>query len=210
MARTVSSPAAALPPAPQIVDQLPPDDLPEANNWGADYVDIQPDWRLHVTVPLLKSGGYQLKTTDPQVNGNTITLAANGDLEGYETDFYSVQPREGGGVRIEFASSVATKNGQAAPQSRPSLVLFELPPSAKFVRLLYSLQRGREQSDHGMAILAADEMSALEAHTLDLQKGRSRCESDEHKFCYWIPTGIAVVPEVRKKGSGADFWEPAR
>jgi hypothetical protein len=163
-----------------------------------------------VTVPLLRSGGYQLKTTAPAVTGNTISLSADKDLVGLEVDFYSFQSREGGGVRIEFVYGEVRKNGQTNSQSRPGTVLFQVPPNLKFLRLVYSVQTGRGELDHGMAFLAADEMSSLETSTRKLQINPNNCNNDEHTYCSWIPAGVAVVPEVRTKGIKADTWDPVR
>jgi hypothetical protein len=211
VARSVASPPApALPVAPQIADQTPPDLPPSGDSWAAGYIDLQADWRLRLTVPLLRSGGYQLKATAPALNGNTISLSADKDLEGLEIDFYSVQPREGGGVRIEFVYGEVSKNDQTIPQSRPGGVFFQPPPNLKFLRLVYSVQTGRGESDHGMAFLAADEMSTLETSTRKLQINPNSCNNDEHNYCSWIPAGVAVVPQVRTKGIGADTWDPVR
>jgi len=163
-----------------------------------------------VTIPLLRSGGYQLKTTAPALTGNTISLSADKDLEGFEIDFYSFQPREGGGVRIEFVYGEVRKNDQTISQSRPGTVLFQVPPNLKFLRLVYSVQMARGESDHGMAFLAADEMSTLETSTRELQINPNSCNKDEHTYCSWIPPGVAVVPEVRTKGIRADTWDPVR
>ncbi len=211
VARSVAShPATPLPAAPQIADQTPSDLPPLGDSWDADYIDLQADWRLRVTVPLLRSGGYQLKTTAPALTGNTISLSADKDLEGFEIDFFSVQPREGGGVRIEFVYGEVRKNDQTVPQSRPGTVLFQVPPALKFLRLVYSVQMVRGELDHGMAFLAADEMSSLETSTRKLQINPNNCNNDEHIYCCWIPAGVAVVPEVRTKGIKADTWDPVR
>ena len=71
--------------------------------------------------PLLKSGGFKLRTLVPEVSGNTVTLSDGGELEGYETAFYAVSPHPKGGGRISFASAEVTKKGVSVPQPRPVL-----------------------------------------------------------------------------------------
>src|SRR6478672_5155227 len=64
-----------------------------ANN---DYLDIQAGWRLTAVTPVLKSGGYVLKTTDKPTSGNGFTLSAGTDFVGYEVAHYDVKGQRQG------------------------------------------------------------------------------------------------------------------
>ena len=170
----------------------------------SDYVDLRAGERLCVITPLLKSGGYEVKSAVQEVGGNTVTLLA-ADLEGYETAYYSVRTRQGGGVRIEFSAAEVTKDGATVPQPRPSAFRFEVPPAARLVRLLYLVRVSR--ADHDMAVISADEERALGALTDAVRARPEACRSEAHAFCSWVPRGIAVRPEQQ---DGAGGWVPVR
>lgn len=210
--RTPEQPATAPLPAPPDLAPQSADlsqTLPSsAANSDADYVELRTGWRLCIVTPLLKSGGYQVKVADEQVSGNTIRFSAGEDLRGYETVFYSVRPEGTGGGRLEFTSAEVTKNGEKVQQPGPHAPLFLLPPNMRFVRLIWT--KRVSQADHNMAVVAADEPSALDILTHEVQMGQSTCKSDAHSFCFWVPTGIAVRPEVRRTAGGAEYWAPAR
>src|SRR5882757_4847722 len=81
------------------------------NNGSSGYVDLQPGWWIRVVTPVLKSGGYKLQFKGEQQEGNKIVVSAGDDFVGYETSYYSVKERKGGGVRVKFSSAAITKQG---------------------------------------------------------------------------------------------------
>jgi hypothetical protein len=168
------------------------------------FLDLRPGWRLRVVTPLLKSGGFALRTFSPEASGNTVTLSTGGELEGYETAFYAVAPHPQGGVRISFDSAEVTKQGVSAPQPRPTLPLFNLPSSARFVRLVFLTRVS--QADHDMAVLAAGDIAALDRLAAEFQSNPRACAAAGRNYCAWIPLGIAVRPEA----PGAGPWDPVR
>jgi len=121
-----------------------------ANN---DYLDIQAGWRLTAVTPILKSGGYVLKTTDKPTGGNGFTLSAGTDFVGYEVAHYDVKGQRGGRVRVEFNSAEVTKDGQTQPQPQSIAPLFQVARQANYLRLIYLIRIS--QADHNMAIVAA-------------------------------------------------------
>jgi len=157
---------------------------------------------------LLKSGGYKLRAAGEQVSGNTLTVAAGDELEGFETATYAVEPKAGGGVQIAFVNAEATRKGQSAPQPIPVMPLFRLPSDARFVRLLYLTRVSA--ADHDMAVVAAGNTGALERLTAEVQASQLACKTDSQAFCEWIPPGIAVRPETRTSEGGAEQWKPVR
>ncbi len=79
---------------------------------NSDYIDIQAGWRLTAVTPILKSGGYVLKSLDQHIGGNAITLSADPDFIGYEVAHYAVIGQRSGRVRVEFSSAEVSKDGK--------------------------------------------------------------------------------------------------
>ena len=149
-----------------------------------DYIDLQPGWRLRVVTPVLKSGGYELA-------------------------YYAVRSRIGTGVRLQFLSAEITQEGQKSARSRPLAPLFQLPRSAKYVRLIFLTRVSR--ADHDMAVVASREsydLDALTRRVLDDPAGA--CKSEDRSYCAWVPRGIAVAPELQRTVDGVGQWVPAR
>ena len=172
------------------------------------YVDLQPGWRLRVIVPLTKSGSFKVAPTQESTVGNAITFRVGDDFIGYETAYYAVQGRGRTGVRIAFVAAEDTKNGVTHAQPVPSVQLFQLPHEVKYVRLIYVTRKS--QSDHEMAVLAAKNQVVLDSLTAQVQENPALCRDTHQGSCSWIPTGIAVRPEVRKNDGGVEAWMPVR
>lgn len=172
---------------------------------GPSFIDLQPGWRLRVVTPILKSGGYRLKSISQKVEGNNVTLTAGDDFLGYEVAYYSITARHG----VEFVSAETTRNGHARPQPRPVAQLFQLPRGMRHVRLVYLVRVS--QADHDMAVVAATDMEALESLTRRVESYPTEaCHGERGVFCAWIPVGIAVVPQFQKPVDGGVEWVPAR
>jgi hypothetical protein len=155
-----------------------------------DYMDLEPEWKLRIVVPLLKSGGFRPAVTAQQTDGNTISLSA-ADLLGYEVSHYLV--KGAGRVRLAFVSAEATRDGKTVPEAHAPTLPFSLPQRREHIRLVYLVRVS--QADHNMAIVASERLDALNAFTKRLQENPSICEEKEGIFCSWVPAGIAVRPE---------------
>lgn len=177
-----------------------------ANN---DYLDIQAGWRLTAVTPILKSGGYVLKTPDkPTISGNGFTLSAGTDFVGYEVAHYEVIGQRGGRVRVEFNSAEVTKEGKTQPAPQSIAPLFEAARRPIYLRLIYLIRISH--ADHNMAVVAARKIDALEAITRQIQTNPADgCKVDRSASCVWIPDGIAVRAEVRKTVDGVEKWVDA-
>ncbi len=176
-----------------------------ANN---DYLDIRAGWRLTAVTPILKSGGYVLKTPDKPPSSNGFTLSAGTDFEGYEVAHYDVKGQRGGRVRVEFNSAEVTKEGKTQPQPQSIAPLFQVARRANYLRLIYLIRIS--QADHNMAVVAARRIDALDAITRQIQTNPADgCKVDRHASCVWIPDGIAVRAEVLKTVEGAEKWVDA-
>jgi hypothetical protein len=175
-----------------------------ANN---DYLDIHPGWRLTAVTPMLKSGGYVLKTPDKPASSN-FTLSAGTDFVGYEVAHYEVKGQRGGRVRVEFVSAEVTKDGKTQPQPQSIAPLFQVARQPGYLRLIYLIRIS--QADHNMAVVAARKMDALDALTRQIQTNPAEgCKVDRHASCAWIPDGIAVRAEVLKTVDGVEKWVDA-
>lgn len=168
------------------------------------YIDLEPGWRLRVVTPILKSGGYRLRTAEPAVTGNTVSLSVGDEFQGYEVAYYSVN-RHG----LRFASAEITRNGQTAPQPEPVAHLFQLPRGIRHVRLIYLTRVSL--ADHDMAVVAARDLTNLEARTRRVEASPAQgCREGEGSYCAWIPAGIAVVPQFPGMVNGTVEWAAAR
>lgn len=173
------------------------------------YIDLQPDWRVRVVVPILKSGGYVLRELATQTDGKTVTVDTGGDFLGYEIAYYTVQGRRGGGVRIDFASAEGTRSGVTASETKSIAPLFQLPRGVRYVRLIYLIRVS--QVDHDMAVAAARDIGSLNALTLRVQANPGKaCRDGRDEWCSWVPQGIAVRPEVERNVAGVPTWTPVR
>ena len=172
---------------------------------GPSYIDLQPGWRLRVVTPILKSGGYRLRSTGQTIGGNNVTLSVGDDFVGYEVAYYAVKARNG----VEFVSAEITRDGRTAPQPQPVAHLFQLPRGSRHVRLIYLVRAS--QADHDMAVAAAKDMQTLEALTRRVEANPvDGCHDGQGAFCAWIPAGIAVVPQVESTTGGVAKWDSAR
>jgi hypothetical protein len=164
---------------------------PQAPEKSGYFIDIEPGWRLRVVTPILKSAGYQLRSYS-ETNGSTITASAP-DFIGFETAYYSVSKRDDGGIRIAFVSATVTKAGEAIPEPQALVPLFELPASARFVRLIYLIRTS--QADHNMAVVASDRKETLDSITSEVKTDPGNCKTQSGVYCSWVPAGISVRPE---------------
>ena len=176
-----------------------------ANN---DYLDIRAGWRLTAVTPILKSGGYVLKTPDKPTGSSGFTLSAGTDFVGYEVAHYEVKGQRRGRVRVEFNSAEVTKEGKTQPQPQSIMPLFQAAQRPIYLRLIYLIRIS--QADHNMAVVAAREVDALDALTREIQTNPADgCKVDRGASCVWIPDGIAVRAEVLKTVDGVEKWVDA-
>ncbi|HEX5430560.1 MAG TPA: hypothetical protein VFW83_01235 [Bryobacteraceae bacterium] len=185
--------------------------VPDLGKPRADraFIDLQAGWRVRVITPILKSGGFVVRTPPKQLEGNTLVIDNGGDFIGYETSYYAVTGRRGGGVRVRFRSAEVTRQGKKVKATKPIAQLFRLPRDARYVRLVFLTRASN--ADHDMAIVAANRVEAIERATKQLQANpKNGCIDEKDFVCSWIPQGIAVRPEIPKISAGVTHWIPAR
>ncbi|HEY3738657.1 MAG TPA: hypothetical protein VGL53_02375 [Bryobacteraceae bacterium] len=183
-----------------------------ANNVPApikEYVDLEPGWRLRIIAPITKSGSYSVKFDAVETAGHGVTLKTSDDLIGYETAYWAVTARPfGGGITIRLTSAELTKNGQPEPIAMPTRAAVHVPSYARFVRIFYLTRKS--DADHNMAIAGVGRFDQLEAFSRALRESpNATCASSprERIYCDWVPNGVAVRPEIPKKGAtGEARW----
>lgn len=156
------------------------------------FEDLQVGWRMLVVTPILKSGGYRIRSLEPSA-GNSANLRIGPDFVGYENDYYVVRKNRSG-VRVDFRSAEAIKDGKTIWQAKPSVFLFDFPARMGYVRLIYFVRVSG--ADHNMAIVAAETTQTLANLTSRVQSDPDHgCYDDLHSRCRWVAPGIAVRHE---------------
>jgi len=143
-------------------------------------------------MPMLRSGGYvvpSVRNADP----SSSNIEVGDDFLGYEKDYYIVRARDDGGIRIEFSRAQVWEKGQTSTRRHPKLRLFSQAANARHVRLVYLIRVS--EADHNMAILASDNVAALEESTRAVTKNAA-CQNSEKVTCTWVPEGVAVIAEM--------------
>ncbi len=169
------------------------------------YVEFQPGWRLRVVVPILKSGGYNIKLQEMKSDNGTIQLKTPDDFTGYEIDNYAVTIRKDGGVSIHFQSAeIHNNDGKTISRTEPRLRLFKFPDDVRYVSLAF-LSRVTP-SEHDAVILAASSRAQMEGLTARVEASPSKaCTESAQEVCSWVPEGVSVQPQ-KKRGRK---WIPA-
>ena len=186
-------------PAGAAIAPLPPNDR--------EYVDLSAGWRLRIVAAVTKSGKHEVEFTPVKQEGNVITLKLSDDFIGYETAFWSILARPGGGISLQLASAELTVNGNPGPLAKPTRALIHAPPSARFIRMFYLTRKS--DADHNMAIAGAAKRDRLEAFTRAFHDSPADACADfakQREYCEWVPAGVAVRPEVPKIVDGVARW----
>ncbi len=169
---------------------------PQARQMSSEsFVDLQPGWKVRVVVPILKSGGYVVPSVKKAEPG-TLEIKLDDDFVGYERAYYKVEPRANGGVQIRFTHAEVWQNRKSHKQYKTRLPLFDHIANARRVRLVYLTRYS--QTDHSMAIVAADDEVALKDITTAVTE-RGQCEAVQNGSCTWVPEGVAVTPDLGRK-----------
>jgi hypothetical protein len=135
--------------------------------------------------------------TETSREGSDIAFTTGDDFVGYETSYYEVKERNGGGVRIVFMSAWVTENDKTTRRPRPIVPVFELADTTRFVRLIYTIRVS--QSDHDTAIVAASDPAQLDKLTEHVRTDpATACQTNPPDVCKWVPKGIAVQTEEEK------------
>jgi hypothetical protein len=176
--------------------------VPVASNIAKpdDYMDLEPEWKLRIVVPLLKSGGFRPAVSGQQTDGNTMSMSAE-DLLGYEVSHYVANGKSASRVRLVFVSAEATRDGKTVPEAHAPALPFALPPRHEHIRLVYLVRVSK--ADHNMAIVAAKRPDALNAFTKRLR--RIPAFAREKKREFFVPGCPQALPCGRKNHEDWSF-----
>lgn len=181
---------------------------PDAISNERAFLDIQAGWRIRVVTPILKSGTFKVQTQQLGSSSNgTINLKTSDAFEGYETDFYRIDPPDQSGIAVQFVSAEVTDaNGNRTRKAQPIIPLFIFPQGIRYVRLLFLTRVS--QTEHNQAIIGATSLAALEQLTKKVEiNPDGNCRNSTGEVCSWVPEGISVQPE--KKPNKGKEWIPA-
>jgi len=148
------------------------------------YVDVEPSFALSSVAPLLKPGVAKYGTPE--------------DIAGYETIYYDVKPRGGGGVRISVRTVERNLGGVLSTAKRPATEVIHLPDSARYAR--YYFRMWSLAGDRKLAVLAAsapDRLTALSKRFEADPEGFCKSVKPAEATCITVPAQMMIVPELR-------------
>jgi hypothetical protein len=134
--------------------------------------------------------GMRLKEVTPMRDALGRTL-------GYETSWFDVVPRRGGGVALRLAGKPKDAPRHARRRGlQPQPVDLGFPAQARFLRLL--LLQSISSADHPILLLAGVDQNAIDHATGVLQRQPSRCATlSRQSWCHTVPYGSALTAEIR-------------
>jgi len=173
-----------------------------------EYTDLEAGWRLKIVAPITKSGSLDVETQAVKSEGNVIALKVSDDVIGYETAYWAIEARRGGGVSVRLRSADMTTDGNSVPIASPKRALVRVPDYTRYLRIFYLTRRS--DADHNMALTGVGKAEQLESLSRAMRENPdAACASrpNDRIYCEWIPTGMAVRPEVPKKVNGVTEWQ---
>jgi hypothetical protein len=198
----------------QLIGAVP---LPTRTTYAVRYsnyertgaVNLEPGFRLKVLAPLLKPGFQEVKIVQPvNPSGGPLELTVEG-LEGYETAYYAVQPRDGGGV--QFALSPVEQNRLDVVTHPHEATAFKLrmAPDARFFRLMFL--RRASIADRDISLLGAPQWGLLldSAQRFDTIAGAvDDCDKVQGLACVAVSKQVAILSEVGIEANGRIVYLP--
>jgi hypothetical protein len=133
-----------------------------------------------------------------------IELRAPADLIGYETAWFAVEPRAGGGGRLVPQFAEFHREGEVTRQDRPRANFLVFGSRMAYFRMLFMARR-TESSDHDIFVLAAASQAELETRTRALEAGTEECEAATlQSTCIIAPRQVAIVAFLRVSVRGEE------
>jgi hypothetical protein len=172
-------------------------------------VNLEPGFRLKVLAPLLKPGFQEVKVVQPaNPSAGPLEMTVEG-LEGYETAYYAVQPRDGGGVQFALASVEQNRMDVVTHASEAGAFQLHVDPSARFFRLMFL--RRASVADRDISLLGAPQWSLLldSAHRFDTIAGTvDDCGKVSGLSCVAVSKQVAILAEVGIEANGQTVYLP--
>ncbi|MDR3719552.1 MAG: hypothetical protein P4K98_12175 [Bryobacteraceae bacterium] len=172
-------------------------------------VNLEPGFRLKVVAPLLQPGFKEVKIVQsPNAPGEPLSFTAEG-LDGYETAYYAVQPRDGGGVQFVLNSVEQNRMSVITHPDKPAGFEFPLVPDAHYFRLMFL--RRASIADRDISLLGAPEWGPMldAAQRFDTVPGAvDDCAKVPGLVCIALARQTAILAEVGIEANGRIVYLP--
>jgi hypothetical protein len=192
--------------ADRIAESLPLDPDTAFHLLHSSELDIGPQTRLQVVSPILREGpadDAKILNVETAGNGNnlTVTLKPAGNLIGYETAWYAVQPRANRiGFTIVPLSAERHIQGETERRPQPARNYFQFPADAACYRLFYKA----DQTEFTALVVAARTRAELDRRIKALETGTASCEKLHGELCVAIPRLIGINPFLAVTVNGSE------
>jgi len=179
------------------------------------YVDLGPGYKLRVVSPILResaapgASALAVETVTGEGHSINIDVKASDDLLGYETAWYTLEPRGGSpGLRIVPGSAEARIGADVKPETGPRTNYFAFAPDEAYFRLFFLTRVSH--ADHDLAMLGAPTRAALDEHTKQFEADPGLCaEKLSAKIsgvaCLLIPKEVGVLPHIVVHVNGCEI-----
>lgn len=172
-------------------------------------INLEPGFRLKVLAPILKPGFREVKILQaPRATGGPLEMTVEG-LEGYETAYYAVQPRDGGGVQFSLSSVEQNRMNVVTHTSEAKAFELRPAPDARFFRLMFL--RRASVADRDISLLGAPQWGLLldSARRFDTIAGTvDDCDKVPGLTCVAVSKQVAILSEVGIEANGQTVFVP--
>jgi hypothetical protein len=160
-------------------------------------VTLEPGFRLKVVAPLLKAGYSEIKTElSPESKPGQLQVNVEG-LDGFETAYYDVRERSGGGLKFALTSVEHNRIGKITHPATPTAFQFDIAPDIRHFRLLFL--RRLSLADRDISLLGGASWGVLlaSAQRFDTVPGSvSECLTTPGLQCVAVTAKTAILSEV--------------
>jgi hypothetical protein len=159
------------------------------------YFDLEQQFVLKSVAPLLKPGVARYRTVD--------------DVRGYETAYYDLKPRGGGGLRVALKRVEQNVGGNLRGVRKPENEILKLPESAPYIRLFFRSWSVR--GDRRIALLATPRLELLDPLTRKFEEnaeGFCAAANPREAVCISVPKEMVIGPELRVTANGREAFVP--
>ena len=172
-------------------------------------INLEAGLRLKVVAPLLKPGYTDIKTQlSPNSKPGTLEVNVEG-LEGFETAYYIVRPRRGGGLEFALLSVEQNRVGILTSAPKPVAFQFAKAPKAEHYQLMFL--RRVSIADRDIALLGAPSWKLLleTAHRFDTVPGAvNDCDKVPGLDCVAMTKQSAINSETGVLANGKTVYVP--
>lgn len=172
-------------------------------------INLEAGLRLKVVAPLLKPGYTTIKTeVSPDSKPGALEVNVEG-LAGFETAYYMVRPRHGGGLEFALMSVEQNRIGVITTPPKPEGFQFAKVPVAQHYQLMF--MRRVSIADRDIALLGAPTWKLLleTAHRFDTVPGAvNDCDKVPGLDCIAMTKKSAINSETGVLANGKMVFVP--